>query len=74
MRARRRFVPASYKASGLTCGHSVESVQAEIGRIAGVTDVRVELSGGDATVSSDQALDRETVRAAVDEAGHTLVR
>lgn len=64
---------SEYTVTGMTCGHCVASVTAEIGRLPGVQDVRVDLANGRIEVRSDQPLPRESVRAAVDEAGYTLV-
>ena len=62
----------TYTVAGMTCGHCVTAVGAEVGRLPGVTDVHVELATGTVTVSSEQVLDDDTVRAAVDEAGYEL--
>jgi len=62
----------TYTVSGMTCGHCVEAVRTEVGRIGGVTDVNVDLASGGVTVTSDRPLDRAEVAAAVDEAGYTL--
>lgn len=65
-----------YDVTGLTCGHCVSSVKEEVGEIAGVNSVDVELNVGGAsvvTVSSETALDVDHVRAAIDEAGYELV-
>ncbi len=59
----------TYTIKGMTCGHCVSAVSAEIGELAGVRDVQVDLTAGTATVTSDQPLDPQAVRAAVDEAG-----
>lgn len=64
----------TYTVAGMSCSHCVASVSAEIGRIRGVTDVRVDLASGRVTVTSDQPLDTEAVAAAVDEAGYELAR
>ncbi|WP_433532904.1 heavy-metal-associated domain-containing protein [Micromonospora sp. CA-263727] len=64
---------AVYQVRGMTCGHCVSSVSAELGGIAGVRDVRVDLASGQVTVDSEAPLDSATVRAAVDEAGYELV-
>ncbi len=61
-----------YTVSGMTCGHCVSSVSAEIGRIDGVTDVSVDLATGTVTVSGTKPSDDE-IRAAVGRAGYTLV-
>ncbi|MER7459937.1 cation transporter [Micromonospora sp. NPDC126480] len=67
------MVTTTYQVQGMTCGHCVSSVSAEVGAIPGVRDVQVDLASGQVTVSSADPLDIETVRAAVDEAGYDLV-
>ncbi|GAA1658090.1 heavy-metal-associated domain-containing protein [Catellatospora bangladeshensis] len=61
-----------YTVKGMTCGHCVNSVSTEIGRIAGVTGVRVDLADGAVTVTSTAPLAQADVAAAVDEAGYEL--
>jgi copper ion binding protein len=61
---------ATYAIKGMTCDHCVSAVSSELGRLPGVSDVRVDLSAGTATVTSAQPLDAEAVRDAVDEAGY----
>ncbi|MGC5014144.1 heavy-metal-associated domain-containing protein [Streptosporangium sp. DT93] len=60
-----------YRVDGMTCGHCVSSVSAEIGEVTGVSDVRVDLAGGSVTVTGTGFSDEE-IRAAVDRAGYTL--
>jgi copper ion binding protein len=67
------MVTTTYQVQGMTCGHCVSSVSAEVGAIQGVSDVQVDLAAGRVTVTSDAPLDADTVRAAVDEAGYDLV-
>ena len=62
----------TYTVQGMTCAHCVNSVSTELGALAGVSDVQVDLTTGTVTVTSDQPLDTDTVRAAVDEAGYQL--
>lgn len=62
----------TYTVVGMTCGHCVSSVSAEVGKLAGVTSVDVDLSSGAVTVASTAPLDPESVRAAVEEAGYEL--
>ncbi len=64
---------ATYKVSGMTCGHCVGAVSAEVGKLPGVTDVKVDLAAGAVTVTSQAPLDDTSVAAAVDEAGYELV-
>lgn len=63
---------STYHVSGMTCGHCVSAVKAELGKLDGVTDVEVDLATGKVTVTSDTELDAATVEAAVDEAGYVL--
>lgn len=64
----------TYAVTGMTCAHCVNSVSDEIGRLAGVDDVQVDLATGIVTVTSTEPLDDEAVRAAVDEAGYEMAR
>ena len=63
----------TYAVTGMTCGHCVSSVAAEVGGLPGVNDVQVELETGRVTVTSDEPLGQDKVRAAVEDAGYTLV-
>lgn len=63
----------TYQVSGMTCSHCVNAVQTEVGQLPGVTQVEVDLGSGAVTVTSEAPLDEAAVRAAVDEAGYTLV-
>ncbi|MFG2047457.1 heavy-metal-associated domain-containing protein [Micromonospora sp. NPDC048935] len=67
------MVNTTFQVQGMTCGHCVSAVSAEVGAIAGVRDVQVDLATGQVSVSSEQPLDVQVVRAAVDEAGYDLV-
>jgi copper ion binding protein len=64
---------STYQVQGMTCGHCVSAVSSEIGQLAGVSDVSVELQTGRVTVTAEQPLDDDAVRAAVEEAGYELV-
>ena len=62
----------TFPVTGLTCGHCVGSVTAELNQIPGVTDVQIDLvAGGTSTVtiSSDATVAEQDVAAALDEAG-----
>jgi copper chaperone len=67
------MVTTTYQIAGMTCGHCVGSVSSELSQLPGVSDVKVDLTAGTASVTSDQPLDDAAVRAAVDEAGYELV-
>lgn len=53
---------------GMTCGHCEAAVKQEVGGLDGVIGVDVDLDAKDVTVSGD-ALDRDAIVAAIDEAG-----
>lgn len=58
---------------GMTCGHCVGAVQEELTAIDGVHQVDVDLASGVVQISSDTPLTDEQIRAAVDEAGYSVV-
>jgi copper chaperone len=62
----------TYQVSGMTCEHCVRAVTEELGGVAGVSAVKVELipDGESAvTVVSDSPLPTRVVEVALDEAG-----
>ena len=61
----------TYTVTGMTCGHCVASVKEEVGNVAGVEAVDVQLEDGRLTVTGDVSAD--AVRAAVEEAGYEVV-
>ena len=66
---------ARYRVTGMTCEQCVAAVTEEVGRLAGVRSVQVELRPGDVsvvTVASEAPLLPEAVRDAIDEAGYAL--
>lgn len=66
---------AKYRVTGMTCDACVMVVTEEVGRLAGVRSVAVELRPGDVsvlTVVSDVPLLEGAVRDAIDEAGYAL--
>lgn len=62
----------TYTVTGMTCDHCVRSVKSEVGQVAGVTAVDVELDGGLVTVTTESSIDDDAVRAAVEEAGFEM--
>ncbi|MFG2915073.1 heavy-metal-associated domain-containing protein [Kitasatospora sp. NPDC048298] len=62
-----------FQVKGMTCGHCVSSVTAELKKIDGVEDVAVDLATGRVTVGSTLPLADSDVAAAIDEAGYDLV-
>lgn len=66
-------VTTTLAVTGMTCAHCVDAVRQELGALPGVREVSVDLVSGGASrvqVSSDAALDRGAVAAALDEAGY----
>ena len=62
----------TYEVTGMTCEHCSRAVSAELGNLAGVTDVRVDLvpaGRSSVLVVSDAPLAVPDVAAALDEAG-----
>jgi copper chaperone CopZ len=62
----------TFNVPGMTCGHCEAAVKGEVGKVAGVTDVAVDLGTKLVTVNGD-TLDREAIVAAIDEAGFEVV-
>lgn len=53
---------------GMTCGHCEAAIKQEVGAVVGVVDVSVDLGTKDVVIAGSE-LDRDTIVAAVDEAG-----
>ncbi|MFJ6620129.1 heavy-metal-associated domain-containing protein [Kitasatospora sp. NPDC091335] len=62
-----------FQVKGMTCGHCVSSVTAELKQLDGVTEVAVDLATGEVTVGSTLPLADSDIAAAIDEAGYELV-
>jgi copper chaperone CopZ len=60
---------ATYTVTGMTCEHCAHAVTEEIGLLAGVYDVDVDLATGRVTVTSDRPLEQAELVGAIDEAG-----
>lgn len=62
----------TYPVTGMTCEHCVRAVSAELARLPGVAEIKVELvPGGESsvTVTSAALLPADAVAAALEEAG-----
>ena len=57
---------------GMTCGHCVNAVQTEVGKLDGVTDVAVDLSNGQVTIVAETTPDPAALQEAVEEAGYEV--
>ena len=53
---------------GMSCGHCESSIVSEVGTLPGVASVDVDLDAKSVTVHGDD-LDRQTIVAAIDDAG-----
>ena len=62
----------TYRVDGMNCNHCVVAVSGEVGQVAGVTDVEVDLDTKLVRVSGAD-LDDAAVVAAIDEAGYDAV-
>lgn len=58
----------AFSVPGMTCGHCEAAIQREVGAVAGVTGVVVDLETKDVVVTGT-SLDRDALVAAIDEAG-----
>jgi copper chaperone len=66
------MVIETYSVEGMSCGHCVAAVTAELERLPGVQRVAVDLASGEVAVESAAPLAADDVRAAVDEAGYSV--
>ncbi|MDO8515012.1 MAG: heavy metal-associated domain-containing protein [bacterium] len=53
------------KLSGLTCPACQKLTQNRIGKIAGVSDVKVDLNSGEVQINADREITKEEVAAAL---------
>lgn len=61
----------TFKVPGMTCGHCEAAVKQEVGAVAGVTAVDVDLETKDVVVTG-AGLDRSAIVSAIDEAGYDV--
>ena len=66
-------IAREYVVSGMHCHHCVSSITEEVSAVSGVTDVKVDLGSGQLIVVSDAEIPFESIEAAVDEAGYSVV-
>jgi copper chaperone len=59
----------SYTVAGISCAHCERAISTEVGKVAGVTAVAVDLDAKIVVVRGD-AVDAAAVRAAIVEAGY----
>lgn len=61
----------TFHVPGMTCGHCEAAVKGEVGKVAGVATVAVDLDTKIVTVEGD-SLDRAAIVDAIDEAGYEV--
>lgn len=61
------------KIAGMTCGHCEGKVSAELGKIAGVSEVKAISAEGVAIVTSSETLNSDDISRAVVTAGYRIV-
>jgi copper chaperone CopZ len=64
-------VEREYRVDGMTCEHCVAAVTREVGALAGISHVEVDLATGRLSVAGEDVSD-DAVRAGVEEAGYSL--
>ena len=57
----------------MTCGHCASAVRAEMGKLADVTDVDVDVDAGIVRISGEPLPGDASLREAVEEAGYEFV-
>ena len=62
----------TFSVPGMTCGHCEAAVKGEVGKVAGVVGVAVDLDTKLVTVAGE-GLDEAAIVAAIDEAGFEVV-
>lgn len=58
-----------YAVTGMTCSHCERSITAEVSRLPGVTEVKVDIPAGRVSVAGD-GVESSAVIGAIDEAGY----
>jgi len=56
--------------TGMSCEHCARAVRAEVGQLAGVTDVDVDVAAGKVRITGEPLPEQAALRAAIEEAGY----
>jgi len=62
--------PTIYSVPDMSCEHCVNAVNTEVSKVAGVSDVAIDLDGKTVAVTGG---DNDAIIAAIDEAGYDVV-
>lgn len=60
----------SFTVTGMSCEHCARAVQAEVGKLPGVTDIDVDVAAGTVRISGEPLPGDAAVRDAIQEAGY----
>jgi copper chaperone len=63
---------ATIKITGMTCQHCVIAVKKALNEIAGITNLDVDLTSGEATFDETQPVDLATVKERIKKAGYEV--
>jgi copper chaperone len=61
----------TFQVPGISCGHCKQAIEEEVGQLAGVTEVLVDVEGR--TVTVDGGASDEAITGAIEEAGYEVV-
>ena len=64
---------AVLKIKGMSCNHCVMAVTKALGEVDGVSDIRVDLSTGEASFSESGSVDMDNVKEKIRKAGYEVV-
>ncbi|WP_338786087.1 copper chaperone CopZ [Metabacillus sp. FJAT-53654] len=60
--------------SGMSCGHCVNAIEGNVGKLNGVSDVKVHLSEGKVDVAFDSAvISLAAIKETIDDQGYEIV-
>jgi copper chaperone len=63
---------AALKIKGMSCNHCVMAVTKALGEIEGISDIKVDLSTGEASFAESGVVDMETVKEKIRKAGYEV--
>jgi copper chaperone len=68
------MTPIVINVMGMTCEHCASAVRAEVSSLPGVTNVDVDVSSGEVSITADPVPDDAALQAAIDAAGYEVAR
>lgn len=61
------------KVSGMSCGHCVKAIEGSVGRLAGVTHVKVDLQGAQVSVQyNENEVTIDRIKETIDDQGYDV--